>query len=575
MKKYVKKNIIVFLSQPLIQKIRVFHLILSIIVIMVAFTAIQGYMVLGYIDSQQRANQKMFNSAVQFRNETDALKSDLLFIRENYLKRLSKLADSSSLDYTFRSIDKNIANIKQITKTTSSNSRIAELVLDPAKDLIVTVKKLKTLAYAADTKENFLECETILFQALKDIGNIQTQVQESSYNTSTDSKNASQNQRTMAILLLVTGTCIAVIIGILINFSISWPMQEIIKAARAMAAGDFTQTIDSFGCRETYEVVNELNVSLKSLRGLIHNLNQESEQIDKASENLKTAAKDSGRSAEEVAKAMQQLAYASSNQAEQVNQTASTVDKLGGKVCKVSEQTLDIAKSSEQVALKAQSGRKLTIEVADEINRIFLATKAIGDVIQELDKASKIIAEISTEIREITDETSLLSLNASIEASRAGEQGKGFSVVAHSIGRLAERSRGAAQRIDDLTNHMMERAEQAVRLMENGVERVEGGKNLAGKAAVTFEGIFDELKIALEKINEVAKAAREMSEDNEKVIAAVANIAAISEESMASSEEVSASAEEQSAAAQEVSLLAENLLRISNEMKNTAKVFKV
>jgi methyl-accepting chemotaxis protein len=575
MKKYVKKTIVLFLSHPFIQKIRVFHLILIIIAVMVTFTAIQGYMVLNFIDSQQKVNQKMFNSAVQFRNETDDLKSDLLFIRENYLKRLSKLADSSSLDYTFNSIDKNIENIKQITKTTSSNSRIAELISDPAKDLSETLEKLKILAYAADTKENFLECETELFRALKDIGNIQTQVQESSYNTSTDSKNASQNQRTMAILLLVSGTCIAVIIGIFINFSISWPMQEIIKAGRAMAAGDFTQKISSFGCRESYEVVEELNASFDSLRLLIGQLNQQSDQIAQASQNLKTAANDSGCSAEEVAKAMQQLAYASSNQAEQVTQTAGTVNKLGAKVRDVSAKTLDIANSSEQVALTAQGGHKLTNDVADEINQIYLATNEIGNVIQELDEASKVIAEISSEIREITDETSLLSLNASIEASRAGEHGKGFSVVAHSIGRLAERCRSAAQKIDDLTDHMMERAEQAVRIRANGVARVEDGKNLAGEAAITFEDIFNKLKLTLEKINDVAKAAQEMSEDNEKVLVAVASIAAISEESMASSEEVSASAEEQNAAAQEVTLLAENLLTISNEMKQSANVFKI
>lgn len=575
MKKFVKRTIILLLSFPFIKKIRIFHLILSVIAVMVIFTAIQGYMVLTYIDSQQKVNQKIFNSAVQFRNETDALKSDLLFIRENYLKRLSQLADSSSLDYTFSSIDTKLQNIEQITKSTSTNTRIAELVSDPSKDLVENVKKIKTLAYASDTKEDFLECETVLFKALKDIGNIQTQVQESSYNISTDSKNASQNQRTMTILLLICGTCIAVIIGIFINLSISWPMQEIIKAGRSMAAGDFTQNINAFGCRESYEVVNELSVSLKSLRQLIGNLNRESDQIAKASEDLKTAVKDSGNSAKEVAKAMQELANATSNQAEQVTQTANTVEKLGTVVREVSEQTLDIACSSEQVASSAQNGQKLTHNVANEINQIYLATKEVGDVILELDEATKVIADIASEIREITDETSLLSLNASIEASRAGEHGRGFSVVAKAVGKLAERSREAAQRIDDLTVQMRERAVHSVRLMESEIARVEGGKDLAGKAAVTFESILKELEIVLAKINHVAKAATEMGMDNEKVINAVANIAAISEESMASTQEVSASAEEQSAVAQEVLTLAENLFQISNEMKLAAKIFKV
>jgi methyl-accepting chemotaxis protein len=563
------------LSNPLLKKLRVFHLILSVISVMVIFTLIQGYVQLRYINSVQQVDQRMSSTLLQFNKSINTLKYNLMFIKENYLKRLSGLSDSSALDYAFSTIEQNLNEVEKIAHSTSADSRIAELVADPDKDLIKTVKELKELAYAADTKENYLACEAKLFQAIKDIDNIGLQVDENSYNTSTYSRQASQNQKSKAIILLIVGTCIAVLIGLIINASISWPLREIIKSARAMAQGDFTRNLNTFGCRESYEVVGELNTSLNSLRLLIGQLNQQSDKIAKASQNLKTAANDSGRSAEEVAKAMQQLAYATSNQAEQVTQTAGIVDKLGVRVREVSAQTLDIANSSEQVALSAQGGRKLTNDVADEINGIYSATKEIGDVIQELDQASKVIAEISAEIREITDETSLLSLNASIEASRAGEQGKGFSVVAHSIGRLAERSRSAAQKIDELTGHMMERAEQAVRLMENGVARVEGGKNLAGKAAFTFEGIFNELKTTLEKINNVAKAAQEMGNDNEKVIAAVGNIAAISEESMASSEEVSASAEEQSAGAQEVTLLAENLLRISGEMKNTAKVFRV
>lgn len=575
MKIRLKKIMLTIFSNPFFKKIRVFHLILSVISVMVIFTVIQGYVQINYINSVQQVDQKMFNSLLHFNKVINTLKYNLLFIKENYLKRLSELSDSSNLDYTFNAIDLNLKDIEQITRNTSANTRIAELIANPAKDLIITVKQLKELAYAADTKEDFLECEAKLFRAIKDIDNIGMQVVENSYNISTFSKQTSQNQKSIAIILLIGGTCIAVLIGILINASISWPLREIIKSTRAMAEGDFSRSLNPFGCRESYEVVNELNVSLKSLRHLINNLNQESDQIAKASQNLKTAAKDSGNSAGEVAKAMQELAYATSNQAEQVTQTANTIERLGAVVREVSEQTFNIASSSEQVASSAQNGQKLTYDVANEINQIYLATKEMGDVIQELDKATKVIADIASEIREITDETSLLSLNASIEASRAGEHGKGFSVVAHAVGRLAERSREAAQKIDDLTVQMRERAEQAVRLMESEIARVEGGKDLAGKTAITFEGIFNELEMVLAKINHVAKAAKEMGTDNEKVISAVANIAAISEESMASTEEVSASAEEQSAAAQEVTTLAENLLLISNEMKRTAKVFKV
>ncbi len=80
MKKFIRRILVLLLSFPFIKKIRIFHLILSVIAVMVIFTAIQGYMVLTFIDMQQKTNQKMFSSAVQFRNEIDTLKSDLFLL---------------------------------------------------------------------------------------------------------------------------------------------------------------------------------------------------------------------------------------------------------------------------------------------------------------------------------------------------------------------------------------------------------------------------------------------------------------------------------------------------------------
>ncbi len=251
MKTRLREAMLNILSNPLLKRLRVFHLILSVISVMVIFTVIQGYVQLRYINSVQQVDQKMSNTLLQFNKDTNTLKYNLMFIKENYLKRLSGLSDSSALDYTFSTIARNLKDIERIAQNTSANTRITELVADPAQDLIKTVKELKELAYAADTKENYLACEAKLFQAIKDIDNIGLQVDENSYNTSTYSRQASQNQKSFAIILLITGTWIAVLIGLMINASISWPLREIIRSAKAMAGGDFTRNINTFGCRES------------------------------------------------------------------------------------------------------------------------------------------------------------------------------------------------------------------------------------------------------------------------------------------------------------------------------------
>ncbi|MGE5607558.1 MAG: methyl-accepting chemotaxis protein, partial [Bacteroidota bacterium] len=531
MKTQLRKILSMLLMNPFLKKIRVFYLILSIIGIMIIFLIIQGSMGISNIDTMQRVNQKMFNTALQSMKDITTLRLNLLFIKENYLKRLSQLSDSSALDYTFNSIESNLQIIEQIAKNTAAHTRISELVNEPAKDLIVTIQELKQLAYARDTKVNFLECESKLFRAIKDLDNIQIQVQENFYNTSTFSTIYSQKQKSMGIISLLISALIAVIVGLLVSLSISRPLKEIIKSAKSIASGDLTKDLPVFGCREACEVVQEINTSLSSLRQLIGVINKGSETIIQVSGDLKTASHEASRSSEEVAHAMEELTKGVNSQTDYVNQMVQTVNNLGEMVRRVSQEILNVASSSEKVAESAKTGEKVTVDVAEEINELYLSTKEIDEVILSLNQAMEEIVMSTTEIREIADQTSLLSLNASIEAARAGEHGKGFSVVANETSKLADRSRNAAQLITDLTEQMKKQTGYAIQVMQKGITRVEEGKTLTMEASLAFEGIFQELKGTLVKINMVANLAQEMSKYNESVIVAISKIAATSEES--------------------------------------------
>lgn len=564
-----------FLSFFIFKKLRVFHLLLILIAVMTAFLAVQGYTSISAIDSMQQTNQEVFNSSLRHMKQINTLREYVLYIKENYLKRLSKLSGSYALDYTFKNIESTLSDLQKMEQKTASRETVSGSIGEHAKQLAAVLREIKALAYAPDTAENFQTCESKLTEALRILSNIQTGIEQNAYQISTFSQLNSLSQKKAALVLLITCTVIAVIIGFFINALISWPLGEIIKSARLMAAGDFTQNIRSFGCKESHEVVQELNASVASLRKLIGNINAESAQITQAGDRLKSAAGEADGSAAEVAKAMQELAQAASNQTAQITHTAQTVNLLGDIVRKVSQETLNIASTSQQVAESARNGQKVTDDVAGEIRQIFAATRKIGEVIRELTQAARDIGEITTEIREIADQTTLLTLNASIEAARAGEHGKGFSVVANETGKLADRCKAAAQTIADRTVQMFEHAELAAQLMEQGLSRVEEGQSLANQATVTFEGIFNELKEVLRRINEVAQSAQEMSRHNEAVIHAVSSIAAVSQQSMAGTQEVSATAEEQSAAAQQVTSQAESLLAIANEMKDSAIIFKI
>lgn len=560
----------------MIKRLSVFNLILMIIGLMIIVLLIQGYLGITNIDAMQQVNQKMFNHSIQYLEETNKLRNYLTAINEymnsvkgNYAQHLSNLAQGNAiLDDTFTSIDFSLQNLKG---GLNGIPKFGILL----KNIQANVKTIKQLAPKINSDEDIQKCETLVLQGITDLGEMKMLIMQSSYQISDSMKLNSRRQRALSIAILLISAVIAISVGAFINISISWPLKEISKAAKAMATGDLTGEIRMFGCREAHEVTLELNHSLSSLRRLIGDIDAESLQVARASDELKISAKGSNKSAGEVAHAMEELAQAATSQSGQITETAQIVAVLGDMVRCVSEETVHISAISEQVAESARNGQQVTSEVAGEIHQIYLSSEEINTGIRDLAAAAKEIGIITEEIREIADQTTLLSLNAAIEAARAGELGKGFGVVANETGHLAERCKKAAQQITDYTVQMFDRVEKAIQLMEQSLARVQEGKRLAGNATVTFQEIFDELRAVLKKIGEITASVREMNEYNAKVIHAVTNISAISEESMASTQEVAAVAEEQSAATQLVRSQAECLAEISDKMKKIAAQFQV
>ncbi|MGE5582450.1 MAG: methyl-accepting chemotaxis protein [Bacillota bacterium] len=321
---------------------------------------------------------------------------------------------------------------------------------------------------------------------------------------------------------------------------------------------------------ESNEAVNRN----RQLKQLLLEINEQSQALLSASNDLKESARETGKSASQVAQAMEDLAKGSTDQTNQINQAVEIISQLTEMVRKVSGDTDKIADSSKKVAGSAKFGQQATLGMAKEINEIFYSSEEVGKVVDELSKTSSEISEITAMIGNVAEETSLLALNASIEAARAGEHGRGFEIVAKRTGKLAEQTKKATDMIEKLTLQMKRRTESAVTAIQKEILKVESGKNLASKTNVLFEEIFESLMQNLSQIEAVTKFARQMAEKNENAILAITSVAAISEESMAGTQEVLATSEQQSAMVQEVTALAENLSQIAEKLKQSVAVLE-
>ncbi len=563
MKKKFKKIGLKLLSIPFFNKVRVFHQMLTVIGIMVVFLILIGYMGIRNIDSMQATNKKMFSETLKNMDSISAFKQSIVEYKDNYFQSLLDGNDNPYLrNNLISSMGIRVDEIKRF------NEKKAQII-------VADLNELKKVADLPVNMENYAIVLPKIAAILANIRDVEYGIQGNSYTMSSSITIKLIRSKEIAFIIILVSTIIAVLLGLFVSLSVSWPLSEIKTASKALASGDLAYEIKIFGCREITEVSVGLNNAMASLRELIVKISQQSEIISRSSNELKTAAYDSGNSAEEVARAMGELAQASTSQAEQVYQTADTVNYLGETVRHVSEETAKIAAASEKVAQSAVSGQQVTDEVTIEINELYNSTHEINQVIEELNQATKEIGQITSEITEIAEQTTLLALNASIEAARAGEQGKGFDVVAVETGKLAERSKQASQHISALTETMIIRTNQAAEVAKKGTIRAESGKDLAAKAMVNFHEIFKELREVVSQINDVALSAQNMNAKNESVMTAVDNMTAITEESMASNEEVSAAAQEQSAMAQQVTELSKKLTLIADEMRNSAAVFRI
>ncbi len=550
-----------FLS--ILSRLKVFYQILLIIVIMVGFIFLEGYLGIKVIDQMQQVSSGVFTSTVDGFKTINETREELDKYRKEYLLILAEI--NPSVISTSMLLNQGLGLVSLLSGIDSEQSSL----------IYQEIQSIKGIFEKPVSPENYNELETKLTLVNLTLKNMEDKILTTATESMQFGTKFSVESRNNTIEILLISLFSSILLALIITASISNPLKSMVNAAKSLATGNLSKDVNAQGCQEATQVVKGLNDAISGLRKLVGGINEQAQLLIDASKELQDASNDSGRSAAEVARAMEELAKASSEQADQVTQTVNTITELGNIVRQVSTDTEKIAVVSEKVADSAKVGQKVTGDVATEINELYISTKEVAAVIEELNRTSGEISEITSVIGGIAEQTTLLALNASIEAARAGIQGKGFSVVAKETGKLAEQSKQAAQMIADLIVQMKTKTGHAVEVIQKGINRVEAGKNLTTEAAVAFESIFEELRDVLDQIEQVAHSARQMADKNESVINMVSGIATISEQSMASTQEVSATAEEQSAAAQQVSSLAENLASIANMLKESVAVFEI
>ncbi|MBI4741958.1 MAG: methyl-accepting chemotaxis protein [Betaproteobacteria bacterium] len=468
-------------------------------------------------------------------NFSEALRA----IQHNPASELAKLHDHPVTEHTDR-IEANIKAISDLwtkymaTTLTPEEKQIA-VAFEKNRAFWVgdilrpIVQSLREGDYSTETVGKFLKGNrshgAATAKNLDDLMDLQLRVAREEYERA---KADYSTVRMLAIGSIVGGVGLGLLIALWIIRSIAGPLDQMRSTIAAVEKnGDFTRRIKAGGNDEVGQTANSFNQLMSTLQAMLRQILDNVEQVSNAARTLAAAST--------------QVAASSANQSEAASSMAATVEEVTVSINHISESAREALNISQKSGELSGQGGDIIHSATSEMEQIAETVRQTSLSIEELGQRSNQISSVVQVIKDVADQTNLLALNAAIEAARAGEQGRGFAVVADEVRKLAERTTKATGEITQMIADMQSSAHAAVATMGNAVGQVGGGVAKAQQAGSAINQIRDGAGQVVRVVNDISAALVEQSAASNDIATHVEKVAQMSEEnSSAASQSASA-----------------------------------
>lgn len=395
-----------------------------------------------------------------------------------------------------------------------------------------------------------------------------------------ENENTVKEQKNSLLISMYTiDTILLVVFGIIlyrVALLIRKPIAEVVDVIDTLANGDLTQEIKVKSILTEMKTLIEAAKTLQSKVGdvvkkVVNNTNVMSETVSE----LNVLSNSSSTGAQQISTTMEDLSKTTTSLADNVQEVNSKVIDIGNEINEIKDNVGRLNDNSDYMKDANENATKSMKTVLNSSDKSVNAVDYISEQIKNTNDAIKEITDAVTLILDITNQTKLLSLNASIEAARAGEYGRGFAVVASEIKKLSEQSAEGAEKIRSVTDNILNKSGETVELAKNIKEIIKQEQKDIAETQKNFDMLSKFIEQSIEVAEEINSKTVALDTLKESIISNVNDLSAISEENAASTEETSASAICIAESVENITEETSNIKLMSEELTELIKYFSV
>ncbi len=387
--------------------------------------------------------------------------------------------------------------------------------------------------------------------------------------------------KTVTIVSLTVGIIALILLALLMNFLVVRPLKKTVAEIDRIARYDLTEgdmaNVRSMTARkdEIGSISRNIVLMFDNLRSIVRQIEQSSTTVSDNAAALADQTRQLKRSSDEISTTMNDLSNAAMSQAGDTTTSANEVAVLDGLIVRNIGDTENLRSNADEMDQVKNNGLAAIKDLIEKTARSRESIAVVREAMQQNNEQAQKIEATSQKINDIADQTNLLSLNAAIEAARAGDAGRGFAVVAEEIRGLAEETNSLTNEIGSIIQGLLEKTADATQNMESMEKIFDEQERSVGETKKNFIQIEQCLESVQASVHTLYESSSSMTGSKEIIVEMIEGISAASQENAAGSEEVLAAVETQDSVITDITGMTQNLSSVAEELMEQAHKFSL